>query len=47
MARKTTARLRILSYGSAPFADREEAGKLFATGLSERAGLKIGHIQAG
>lgn len=35
MARKETAQLRILSYSSAPFADREEAGRLLAEELSE------------
>ncbi|MBI2328941.1 MAG: phosphoribosyltransferase [Chloroflexi bacterium] len=40
MARKAAAQLRILSYSSAPFVDREEAGKLLAVELSEYRGQK-------
>lgn len=40
MAGKATAQLRILSYSSAPFVDREDAGKLLAVELSEYRGQK-------
>ena len=40
MARKATAQLRILSYSSASFADREEAGRLLAEELDEYRGRK-------
>ncbi len=40
MARKATAQLRILSYASEQFADREEAGRLLAEELSEYRGRK-------
>ncbi len=40
MPKKATAQLRILSYSSAPFADREEAGRLLAEELSEYRGRK-------
>src|SRR4030042_4775446 len=35
MVKKPAVQLRILSYSSLPFADREEAGKLLAAQLSE------------
>jgi putative phosphoribosyl transferase len=38
MPRKAAAELRILSHSSAPFANREEAGKLLAAELSEYRG---------
>jgi putative phosphoribosyl transferase len=38
VAKEEAARLRILSYSSAPFADREEAGKLLAAELSQYRG---------
>lgn len=40
MARNATGQLRILSYSSLPFADREEAGKLLAVELSQYRGRK-------
>jgi putative phosphoribosyl transferase len=38
MVKKAAARLRILSYSSTPFADREEAGRLLAAELSDYRG---------
>jgi len=38
MERQATARLRILSYSSIPFADRKEAGSLLASELKEYRG---------
>lgn len=40
MARKAAAELRILSYSSVPFSDREAAGKLLADELREYRGQK-------
>jgi putative phosphoribosyl transferase len=40
MARKTMAKLHIVSYSSEPFRDREEAGKLLAKALSSYRGQK-------
>lgn len=41
MVRKATTQLRILSYSGAPFADREEAGKLLAAELGQYRGQNV------